>query len=125
MNLFLDTNVVIYFLKGIVEAVELVRNAERLAISFITEIELLCYDVKEEEKRNIQKFLDSIEIYYPDPEISISTADIRKKTGLKLPDAIICAQSHKNNFILATADKEILKNKNSIKLINPFEQMEY
>ena len=124
MNLFLDTNIVIYFLKGVVEAVELIRNAERLAISFITEIELLCYDVKDKEKRNIQKFLDSIDIYYPDSEISINSADIRKKTGLKLPDAIICAQSHRNNFILATADKEILKNKNSFKVINPFEQME-
>ena len=124
MNLFLDTNIVIYFLKGVVEAVELIRNAERLAISFITEIELLCYDVKDEEKRNIKKFLDSIDIYYPDSEISINSADIRKKTGLKLPDAIICAQSHRNNFILATADKEILKNKNSFKVINPFEQME-
>ncbi len=95
-----------------------------MAISFITEIELLCYDVKDEEKRSIKKFLDSIDIYYPDSEISINSADIRKKTGLKLPDAIICAQSHRNNFILATADKEILKNKNSIKVINPFEQME-
>ena len=124
MNLFLDTNIVIYFLKGVVEAVELIKNAERLAISFITEIELLCYDVKDEEKRNIQKFLDSIDIYYPDSEISINSADIRNKTGLKLPDAIICAQSHRNNFILATADKEILKNRNSFKVINPFEQME-
>ena len=124
MKLFLDTNIVIYFLKGVVEAIDLIRNAERLAISFITEIELLCYDVKDEEKRNIKKFLDSIDIYYPDSEISINSADIRKKTGLKLPDAIICAQSHRNNFILATADKEILKNKNSFKMINPFEQME-
>jgi len=124
MNLFLDTNIVIYFLKGVVEAVELIKNAERLAISFITEIELLCYDVKDEEKRNIQKFLDSIDIYYPDSEISINSAYIRNKTGLKLPDAIICAQSHRNNFILATADKEILKNRNSFKVINPFEQME-
>jgi len=124
VNLFLDTNIVIYFLKGVVEAVELIKNAERLAISFITEIELLCYDVKDEEKRNIQKFLDSIDIYYPDSEISINSAYIRNKTGLKLPDAIICAQSHRNNFILATADKEILKNRNSFKVINPFEQME-
>ena len=63
MKLFLDTNIVIYFLKGVVEAFELIRNAESLAISFITEIELLCYDVKDEEKRNIKKFLDSIDVF--------------------------------------------------------------
>lgn len=122
MNLFLDTNVVIYFLKGVVEAVELVRNAGSLAISFITEIELLCYDIENDEKKSIERFLDSIKIYYSDVETARSAAEIRMKMRLKLPDAIICAQAKQNNFILATADKEILKCKNGIKVINPFEQ---
>ena len=122
MNLFLDTNVVIYFLKGVVEAVNLVRNAGSLAISFITEIELLCYDIENDEKKSIERFLDSIEIYYSDAETARSAAEIRMKMGLKLPDAIICAQAKQNNFILATADKGILKCKNGINVINPFER---
>jgi predicted nucleic acid-binding protein len=90
MNLLLDTNIVIYFLKGEKEVVENVSKAENIAISFITEIELNCYDVKRDEMTKISSFIKQVEIFYPDRLTVKHTIDIRKSAGLKLPDAIIC-----------------------------------
>jgi len=47
------------------------------------------------------------------------TIDIRKSTGLKLPDAIICAQSLQHNYILFSNDKKILNKPLDIKAVNP------
>jgi predicted nucleic acid-binding protein len=91
MNLLLGTNIVIYFLKGEKEVVENVSKAENIAISFITEIELNCYDVKRDEMTKISSFIKQVEIFYPDRLTVKHTIDIRKSAGLKLPDAIICA----------------------------------
>lgn len=91
MKVLLDTNAVIYFLKGAEKVVENLSKADSVAISFISEIELLCYDVNKDETKNIKSFLKNVKILYPNPMAVKYTIDIRKKTGLKLPDALICA----------------------------------
>ncbi len=97
MKVLLDTNAVIYFLKGAEKVVENLSKADSVAISFISEIELLCYDVDKDEMKNIKSFLKNVKILYPNPLTVKYTIDIRKKTGLKLPDALICAQSKQYN----------------------------
>ncbi|MDZ7721993.1 MAG: type II toxin-antitoxin system VapC family toxin [candidate division KSB1 bacterium] len=119
MNILLDTNIVIYFLKGEKKVVENVRKAENIAISFITEIELNCYDAEPDEMKKISSFLQQIEIFYPVPETVKHTINIRKSTGLKLPDAIICAQSLQHNYTLFSNDKKILNKPLEMKAINP------
>jgi hypothetical protein len=120
LKIFLDTNIVIYFLKGFPEVVELLSQAEDIAISFITYIELLCYELDKREQRNIIEFVKYIEIKYPDEITANLTIDIRRKTKLKIPDAIICAQAKQSNFLLVTADKEILKKMDKDSIIDPF-----
>jgi len=121
MNLFLDTNIIIYFLKGDQKAIELISRASKLSISFITEIELFCYDVSDQEMKSIKELLNMVEIYYPDSDNVKSVIKVRNNTGLKIPDAIIVAQAMQGDFILATFDKGLLrkiKNLNTIKTLN-------
>ena len=121
MNLFLDTNIIIYFLKGDQKVVELISRASKLSISFITEIELFCYDVSDPEMKSIKELLNMVEIYYPDSDNVKSVIKVRNNTGLKIPDAIIVAQAMQGDFILATFDKGLLrkiKNLNTIKTLN-------
>jgi len=119
MNVLLDTNIVIYFLKGEKEVVENVSKAKNIAISFISAIELNCYDVKRDEMTKISSFIKQVDIFYPDHLTVKHTIDIRKSTGLKLPDAIICAQSLQHNYILFSNDKKILNKPLDIKSVNP------
>ena len=119
MNVLLDTNIVIYFLKGEEKVVENVSKANGIAVSFITEIELNCYDVMLDEMKKIKSFLKQVEVFYPDPLTVKHTINIRKRTGLKLPDAIICAQSKRHNYTLFTNDKKILDKSKEIEAFNP------
>lgn len=119
MNVFLDTNIVIYFLKGEKKVVENVSKAKSIAISFITAIELNCYGVNPDETVKINSFLKQVEIFYPHPLTAKHTINIRRNTGLKLPDAIICAQSKQHKYILFSNDKKILNKFEEIKAINP------
>jgi predicted nucleic acid-binding protein len=119
MNVLLDTNIVIYFLKGEKRVIENVSKAENIAVSFITEIELYCYDALPYEMTKISSFLKHVEILYPDSEIIKHTVNIRKISGLKLPDAIICAQSVQNNLTLFSNDKKILNLSKEINAVNP------
>ena len=119
MNILLDTNIVIYFLKGEMNVVQNASKAENIAIFFITEIELNCYDVLPEESGKIRSFLKQIEIFYPDSTTVKHTINIRKSTRLKLPDAIICAQSRQHDYVLFSNDKKILNNTKVLSVLNP------
>ena len=119
MELLLDTNVVLYFLGGEYKTVRLVSRANRLAVSFISVIELLSFHANEEETKSIKAFLAQVEILYPDDETVQMAIEIRKASRLKVPDALIAAHARQRNLILATADKEILERIIDIEIINP------
>ena len=103
MRSLLDTNTVLYLL------------ADRLAhpmpqgeyfVSVITEIELLSYpSLTEDEEQKIQTFLDDIVLIELSRDIRSATIDLRRKTGLKLPDAIIAATAIVINAKLLTNDR--------------------
>lgn len=109
MTLLLDTNFVISFLKGEENSLRILSDSSSVAVSFITKIELLCYNVDKEEENKIKEFLDNVDVLFPDDDTIKYTIEIRKSTGLKLPDAVIAAQSRQYDFILATYDKELSK----------------
>lgn len=54
MDLLLDTNVILYFLGGDQRVIKLVSLADRLAVSFISEIELFSYSMDEQELKSIE-----------------------------------------------------------------------
>ena len=103
MRCLLDTNTVLYLL------------ADRLAhplpqgeyfVSVITEIELPSYpSLTEDEEQKIQAFLEDIVLIELSRDIRSTTIELRRKTGLKLPDAIIAATALTINAKLLTNDK--------------------
>ena len=85
----LDTNIILYFLGG--------RLADSFpagayAISVISELELLAYPglVSSEEQR-IRDFLADVPITDLTQSVKHHPVNLRKRFGLKLPDAIVAA----------------------------------
>ena len=116
----LDTNSVIYFFNGEKNISDLIEGTEdRIYLSFITKIELLCFETTDEDvMKKIHEFLREVEILYIDDEIITNTIDCRKKMKLKLPDAIIAATAKTKDMPLITADKSFQKAKD-IRIISP------
>lgn len=117
----LDTNSVIYFFSGEGKISELIKKARNeIYISFITKIELLCFEVDDKEtQRKINEFLKEIRIIFIDDEIIAHTITYRKKYKMKVPDAIICATSRVLGLTLVTGDKLLQKKVEGINIISP------
>jgi predicted nucleic acid-binding protein len=108
MNYLLDTNAIIYLLKGITKSFPVKEN-DSIILSFITKIELLSYKATIDEEKKINKFLESYGVVFVDDELISITVDIRKNYGLKLPDSIIVATAIKESATLITSDVQIVK----------------
>ncbi|MEH1834016.1 MAG: type II toxin-antitoxin system VapC family toxin [Nostoc sp.] len=104
--IFLDTNVVLYFLGGrLVNPLPL----GQYFISLITEIELLSYpSLSLEEETQIIDFLNKITIIGIDSNIKNLTIAFRKQYKLRLPDAIIAATAKSLNATLFTNDVRLV-----------------
>lgn len=108
-RLFVDTNILLYYLKGQEEVVQLISDKD-LTISFITELELLSFPKLTIEAENqIIGLLKNCTIVELKQEIKNLTIDLRKKYTLKLPDAIIAASAYFYKLPLITADKAFQK----------------
>ena len=113
-KILLDTNVLIMALNN-----GLVLPQKNYIISVITEIELLSFPkLSEKEDKILRNFLKNFEIIYIDEKIKEKTISIRKNTFLKLPDSLIIATAITKKATLVTADKQILKYKNLVEMID-------
>lgn len=109
MELLIDTNIAIYFLGGEKPLVNLLHN-EIIHLSFITQLELLAYEnITEEELSKIEAFIDDCVVVDINHSIKKHTIDIRKQSGIRLPDAIIAATARSEFMPLLSADKEFRK----------------
>ncbi|MGV3508152.1 MAG: type II toxin-antitoxin system VapC family toxin [Sphingobacteriaceae bacterium] len=105
-RLFVDTNILLYFLKGEQEIIEIIANKD-LVISFITELELLAFpNIAPESEETIKGLLSNCLIIDINQEVKDLTIEFRKKSKLKLPDSIIAATSYYFKLPLLTADKQ-------------------
>ena len=102
----LDTNIILYFLGG--------RLADSLlagayAISVISELELLAYPglVSSEEQR-IRDFLSDVPVTDLTQSVRHHAVSLRKRFGLKLPDAIVAATALALEATLLTNDQRLL-----------------
>jgi len=103
----IDTNVALYFLGG--QLAEPLPEGE-YAISVITEMELLSYpELDTESERNVRAFISRIERIGLSDEIIHSTIDLRRRYGLKLPDAIIASTAYVSAARLLTNDTKLLR----------------
>ena len=116
----LDTNSVIYFFNGEEPISKLIKEAENsISISFITKIELLCFETENDTTKKIAEFISEIEVVYISDEIIEMTIDYRKTVKLKIPDAIIAATAKVKELTLVTADKSLTQKLKELKIVTP------
>ena len=105
-RIFVDTNILLYFLKGDLEVIDMISDKD-IVISFITELELLSFpSLTHESEKIIKGLLNNCLIIDISPEIKDLTIGFRKKSKLKLPDTIIAATSFYCKLPFWTADKQ-------------------
>jgi len=108
-SLFLDTNIVLYFLAGD-ETLTTLLDKRQITVSFITELELLSFkNLSDIERTIIQSFLSDCVIMDINAEIKKSVIELRSKYSIKLPDAIVAATANYFNQPLITADSDFKK----------------
>ena len=106
-KIFVDTNILIYFLKGEEEVIEMIGD-KNVAISFITELELLSFpELTKESEQIIIDLLKNCTIIELNRKIKDLTIEIRKKTRLRIPDSIVAASAYYMNLPLLNADKQM------------------
>lgn len=121
-----DTNITVYYLQQ-----QFSVSAEKFmdellieyqpAISVISEIELLCWKSHSEKDEIIlRSFIQDAIVIELETSIKLKTAEIRKSTKLKLPDAIIAATAIEFDLILLTSNVSDFNKIPSLNFINPF-----
>jgi len=105
-NIVADTSLLVNFFNG-VEISRKVMRGQHIWLSCITEMELLSYhQLSADDEKLIRSFLHQcnvIELTGPVRELAI---DIRKRSRLKIPDAIIAATSINLELPLLTMDSD-------------------
>jgi predicted nucleic acid-binding protein len=111
----IDTSAISKYLKGNLNATQsqflsVIMN-EIIQVSFITQIELKSWNVADQELENtIENILEVGNIFGISDEIITKTIEIRRKSKVRLPDAIIVATAIVNNLtLLSTNNSDFLK----------------
>lgn len=105
-EILIDTNIVLYLLKGNDTLVEMLQGKEPY-LSFITELELVGFQgVSSKEEKQINELLNDCLIVSLNNNIKKEYVELRKKYRLKLADAIIAATAITLNIPLITSDKQ-------------------
>ncbi len=102
MNAVLDTNILIDYGRGILEAKEELQKYDQLAISIITVMEVLVglpQEIRDSEAKRMMSIFDVVNIDLP---IALLAADLRATHRIRLPDAIIWATAKIRNALLVT-----------------------
>ena len=110
----MDTNVIIYYLKGDAKVVETVRKIfsmnSPVYVSTITEIELFGFhNLTDSEAADINEFLHIVSVIPVDSRIARLAGAVRKNHHLKLPDSAIAATT------LFTGTRLLTRNVNDFK----------
>ena len=105
----LDTNCVLYLLKGEQELAKL-TDGNKLASNFIIEVELLGWSsITAKDIKLINAFLEATYFFDYSTNIKTLAITLRQKYNLKLADAFIAATALEYDLILVSADKVFSK----------------
>jgi len=89
----LDTNIVLYLLRGDKDIPSLIKGSD-IYLSFITEMELLSFPkLSSLERAKIESLLNDVLILEFNSEIKRTAIRLRSKYHLGLPDSVIAASS--------------------------------
>jgi predicted nucleic acid-binding protein len=104
-NYLLDTNCVLYLLKGNKDIAAL-TDGNILATNFIIEVELLGWkNLNEKEIGVIHSYIDATYYYDYSTKIKEKAIALRRLYNLKLADAFVAATAIVYDLILVSADK--------------------
>lgn len=116
----LDTNPIIYYVKGdatVVPELESLFRESFLYIATVTELELFCYpSLSQGEEARITDFLKSVAIVQLDSQIARRAARIRQVYRLKVADSIIAATALFTGSTLVTRNVRDFKRIPSLSL---------
>ncbi len=104
-NIVVDTSLIINLFNGVEEVLPFISD-RNLFVSIISEIEVLSFPgLKPAAKQLLKAFLSECYIVDIEPSIKELTIDIRSKSKIKLPDAVIAATAIYFDLPLFTMDK--------------------
>lgn len=120
-----DTNILIYHTKGssvTEDFIDKLLNEGAFNISILTKIEFLGWNKHTSEGfEKCRRLIEPANIYHVDDDIADKAIELRKKTNIKLADAIIAATAFLNNMKLATRNVDDFKAIAGLELFNPLE----
>lgn len=124
IDLVLDTNVIIDFLRGEKHMADFWRkwvSGRRVAISQITRMELLsALEITESDRTSIHGLLDDLIVEGISEAIEKQAVALRRECRIKLPDAIIAATACFLHAPLATSDNCLTRKLGKhVTIVNP------
>jgi predicted nucleic acid-binding protein len=96
-----DTNILIDYLNAVPQARDELERYETIGISVISWMEVLVGAPSQAEEAT-RAFLSGFSLIELDNEIAERAVSLRRKHGIKLPDAIIWATADVNSLLLVT-----------------------
>jgi len=102
MELSFDSNIVIDALNDHAGAVAELRNATRRVVSIVTWIEVVAGCPTAEAERLARDLLARFQVVNVTPAIAEAAVAIRRRSRMKLPDAIILATAQVSGVQLST-----------------------
>ena len=102
MKAVIDTNILVDYLRGTIEARNELAHYVDPVISMITWMEILVGAATPDEERQLSGFLKRFEVHPVTFPIAERAVAIRRESRQRLPDAIIWATAQELNAILVT-----------------------
>ena len=104
----LDSNILIYITKGLIDIDDIINDLSEYYISVISYMEVLGYPFKTMQQENkIRTFLEQFSVVELNFRIVENVVKLKQSKKIKLPDAIICMTAIENNFTLISNDKRL------------------
>ncbi|MCX6579541.1 MAG: type II toxin-antitoxin system VapC family toxin [Candidatus Aminicenantes bacterium] len=121
-KVLLDSNIIIYLSKGLLDIGSIFEKYDELYISIITYMEVLGFQFADKKELSlIKELLNSFEIINLNSEIAEDVISIKQKKKIKLPDAIIWATAKFVGSDLSTRNvKDFCDISDDVNIINPF-----
>lgn len=109
INLFVDTNILVYLLNGNKYIADILDH-NQIHISFITELELLSkQDLSPVEIKHVQGLINQCIVIDINDAIKKQAITLRKQYRFKIPDALVAASAMYYELPLLTSDKQFSK----------------
>lgn len=121
----LDTNILIYYTKGIEKAKNLIDSLtlqNSFNISILTKIEFLGWDKHTDDGyEKCKKLIECANIYNVDELVSDNAIELKRKNKIKLADAVIAATAILNGLKLVTRNKDDFEMVEGLEVVGIFE----